>query len=166
MTTRCGTQRKAQALYDLLEHQVIPEFYARNGDGIPTAWVARMRKSMATLTPQFSADRAVREYTEQHYLPAAKAYRERAANQGALGPRNCRMAARSRQRVGGECGLARSERRLARASIPSKWTSSSTASTRPLSAWSCTPMVRRPNAMRCSESVRTPTVRRCRLRDG
>ena len=76
---------EAEALYDLLEREVIPEFYRRNGGGIPTAWVARMRKSMATLTPQFSADRAVREYTENHYLPAAAAYCERAANKGDLG---------------------------------------------------------------------------------
>jgi glycogen phosphorylase len=44
-----------------------------------------MRESMARLTPRFSADRAVREYTEQHYLPAAAAYRERAADKGAVG---------------------------------------------------------------------------------
>jgi len=44
-----------------------------------------MRESMARLTPQFSASRAVREYTEQHYLPAAASYRERAANKGAVG---------------------------------------------------------------------------------
>jgi len=76
---------EAEALYDLLEQEVIPEFYARDKDGIPTAWVKRMRESMARLTPQFSADRAVREYTEQHYLPAAVAFRERAANKGAVG---------------------------------------------------------------------------------
>ena len=76
---------EAEALYDLLEREVIPEFYARDGQGIPTAWVARMRKSMASLTPRFSANRAVREYTEQHYLPAAAAYRERAADKGAVG---------------------------------------------------------------------------------
>jgi starch phosphorylase len=76
---------EAAALYDLLEREVIPEFYARDGEGIPTAWVARMRNSMASLTPRFSAERTVREYTEQHYLPAAAAYRERAANKGALG---------------------------------------------------------------------------------
>ena len=40
---------------------------------------------MARLTPRFSASRTVREYTEQHYLPAAAAYRERAANKGAVG---------------------------------------------------------------------------------
>ncbi|MGB7758615.1 MAG: alpha-glucan family phosphorylase [Bryobacteraceae bacterium] len=76
---------EAGALYDLLEREVIPEFYARDGQGVPTAWVARMRKSMASLTPRFSAGRAVREYTEQHYLPAAAAYRERAADKGAAG---------------------------------------------------------------------------------
>ena len=75
----------AEALYDLLEREVIPEFYTRDAQGIPTAWVARMRESMAQLTPRFSTNRAVCEYTEQHYLPAAAAYRERAANQGAVG---------------------------------------------------------------------------------
>ena len=61
---------EAETLYELLEHEVVPEFYTRNEKGIPTAWVKRMRESMARLTPRFSADRAVREYTEQHYLPA------------------------------------------------------------------------------------------------
>jgi starch phosphorylase len=76
---------EADALYDLLEREVIPEFYTRNESGIPIAWVRRMRESMGQLTPRFSASRAVREYTEQHYLPAAAAYHERAANQGAMG---------------------------------------------------------------------------------
>ena len=76
---------EANTLYDLLEREVVPEFYTRDESGIPTAWVKRMRESMARLTPQFSADRAVREYTEQHYLPAAAAYHERAANKGAVG---------------------------------------------------------------------------------
>ncbi len=76
---------EANALYDLLEREVIPEFYARDEHGIPTAWVKRMRESMARLTPRFSANRTVREYTEQHYLPAAAAYRTRAADNGAVG---------------------------------------------------------------------------------
>ena len=76
---------EAEALYDLLEREVIPEFYSRDEQGIPRAWVARMRESMARLTPRFSTNRAVREYTEQHYLPAASAYRERAADKGAVG---------------------------------------------------------------------------------
>ena len=76
---------EADALYDLLEREVIPEFYTRDEGGTPTAWVKRMRESMAQLTPRFSANRTVREYTEQHYLPAAAAYRERAADKGAVG---------------------------------------------------------------------------------
>jgi starch phosphorylase len=76
---------EAAALYDLLEREVIPEFYTRDKKGIPTAWVARMRESMARLTPQFSANRTVREYTEQYYIPAAAAYRQRVADKGAMG---------------------------------------------------------------------------------
>ncbi|HXN45513.1 MAG TPA: alpha-glucan family phosphorylase [Bryobacteraceae bacterium] len=70
---------EAEELYSRLESEVIPEFYNRNEAGIPTAWIARMRESMARLTPQFSANRTVRQYVEEHYLPAATAYRERSA---------------------------------------------------------------------------------------
>ena len=75
---------EAVALYERLEREVVPEFYARGKDGIPTAWIARMRESMARLTPRFSAHRAVREYTEKHYLPAAAAYQSRSDNKGAI----------------------------------------------------------------------------------
>jgi glycogen phosphorylase len=74
---------EAEALYERLEQEVIPEFYTRNESGIPVAWVARIRESMTRLTPRFSASRTVRNYTEQHYLPAAGAYRVRAASNGA-----------------------------------------------------------------------------------
>src|SRR6266850_2041651 len=76
---------EANALYTLLEQQVIPEFYDRDKSGIPAAWVKRVRESMAELTPRFSADRTVREYTEQQYLPAAAAYQARAADNGSMG---------------------------------------------------------------------------------
>jgi starch phosphorylase len=76
---------EAEALYGLLEREVIPEFYTRDKDGIPVAWVARMRESMARLTPRFSANRAVFEYAEKHYIPAAAAYRVRAGDKGAVG---------------------------------------------------------------------------------
>uniref|UniRef100_E6QU05 Glycogen phosphorylase n=1 Tax=mine drainage metagenome TaxID=410659 RepID=E6QU05_9ZZZZ len=76
---------EAEALYDLLEHEVIPEFYLRDEQGIPGAWVNRIRESMAQLTPRFSTNRSVSEYTERYYLPAASAYLIRAANQGAMG---------------------------------------------------------------------------------
>jgi starch phosphorylase len=76
---------EADALYTAVEHEVAPAFYTRDAQGIPPAWVAKMRESMARLTPQFSANRTVREYLDQHYLPAAAAYRRRAADGGTLG---------------------------------------------------------------------------------
>jgi starch phosphorylase len=78
---------EAEALYDLLEKEVIPEFYTRNANGVPVRWIERMRKSMATLTPQFSANRTVREYTERYYLPAAVNYLKRMSDKGAAGAR-------------------------------------------------------------------------------
>src|SRR5439155_7947547 len=63
---------EAEALYALLESEIVPEFYTRD-KGIPKRWVARMRESMARLTPFFSANRTVREYAEGRYLPAAAA---------------------------------------------------------------------------------------------
>jgi starch phosphorylase len=74
---------EANILYDILEKEVIPAFYNRDKDGIPQEWVAKMQASMARLTPQFSANRAVREYTEHYYLPAVKMYQERIANREA-----------------------------------------------------------------------------------
>ena len=74
----------ANTLFSLLEQEIVPAFYRRDEHGIPSAWIAKMRESMARLTPVFSANRAVREYTQNHYLPAAKMYRERTERDGAL----------------------------------------------------------------------------------
>jgi starch phosphorylase len=76
---------EAEALYGLLEREIVPEFYSRDEDGIPRGWVARMRESMARLTPVFSTNRVVRQYTDEHYVSAASAFKDRAKNQGALG---------------------------------------------------------------------------------
>jgi starch phosphorylase len=76
---------EAETLYALLENEVIPEFYERTPEGMPVKWLHRIRESMALLTSQFSANRAIREYTEGHYLPAASNYTERAANDSKLG---------------------------------------------------------------------------------
>ncbi len=75
---------EAGALYTILEEEVLPAFYTRDQNRLPAGWVARMRESMARLTPRFSANRTVREYTETYYLPGAAAYRERARDRGAL----------------------------------------------------------------------------------
>jgi starch phosphorylase len=76
---------EAEQLYGLLECEVTPEFYSRDEQGIPRDWVARMRNSMTRLTPRFSTNRAVCEYVEQNYLPAAAAYLARAADRGRTG---------------------------------------------------------------------------------
>jgi starch phosphorylase len=77
--------KEAETLYTLLEDEVIPEFYERDKSGMPSRWLGRIRESMARLTPEFSATRAIREYADSHYLPAASRYRDRAADDGALG---------------------------------------------------------------------------------
>jgi len=76
---------EAEALYALLEREVVPAFYTRDARGIPQAWIAKMRPSMARLTPQFSTNRVVREYTDTYYVPAAASYRARSADKAALG---------------------------------------------------------------------------------
>jgi len=76
---------EAEALYALLEREVVPAFYTRDARGIPHAWIAKMRASMARLTPKFSTNRVVREYTDTYYVPAAASYRARSADKAALG---------------------------------------------------------------------------------
>ncbi len=76
---------EAEDLYTVLEREVIPEFYTRDELGISRGWVARIRESMARLTPAFSSNRAVRQYTEEHYLPGAAAFLERAKNRDSVG---------------------------------------------------------------------------------
>jgi starch phosphorylase len=66
---------EASSMYDLLEHQIAPRFYERDGDGIPVKWVADMRHTLATLSPELSADRMVRQYVSGFYVPAAAAER-------------------------------------------------------------------------------------------
>jgi starch phosphorylase len=69
--------REAEELYSLLENEIVPCFYERDGKGIPHAWVSRMRASMAELTPQFSTNRMLREYVDRLYLASAENYRRR-----------------------------------------------------------------------------------------
>ena len=57
----------AAALYYTLESQIIPTFYNRGEDGLPHEWISMMKNAIATLTPQFSSDRMVRDYLEQIY---------------------------------------------------------------------------------------------------
>ncbi len=68
---------EALQLYDLLERAIVPCFYQRDERGMPRAWIARIRASMANYTSRFSSNRMAREYMEQYYAPLAANYRAR-----------------------------------------------------------------------------------------
>jgi len=70
-----GDDIESRILLNLLEEQVVPEFYSRGPDGLPRRWIARMKHSMKGLTSFFSTDRMVLEYAEKLYLPATLAGR-------------------------------------------------------------------------------------------
>jgi glycogen phosphorylase len=74
--------REAARLYEVLERDVVPEFYDRDADGVPRRWLQRVRASMSQLTPRFSSDRMLKEYVERAYLPAAEAFHRRVADDG------------------------------------------------------------------------------------
>src|SRR5262249_45452408 len=61
---------EAQALYNLLEQDVVPMFYERSRDGLPREWIARVKTSIRKLAPFFNTTRMVMEYTEKYYIPA------------------------------------------------------------------------------------------------
>jgi glycogen phosphorylase len=81
--------RDAERLYRLLEEEVVPEFYARDGQGVPRGWVRRMRASMSLLAPRFSSNRMLLEYLEYFYRPATRAFRRRSEDQGRLARALC-----------------------------------------------------------------------------
>jgi starch phosphorylase len=64
-------------IFDLLEREIVPLFYERDAQGLPRGWIAKMRASMAELTPVYSANRAVREYTDRYYDAGAAAFVKR-----------------------------------------------------------------------------------------
>ncbi|MBP6382926.1 MAG: alpha-glucan family phosphorylase [Pseudomonadales bacterium] len=59
--------RDARTLFDLIEHEVLPLFHERDGEGVPQRWVAMLRRSLQTNGPRFCATRMVREYAERIY---------------------------------------------------------------------------------------------------
>jgi starch phosphorylase len=72
--------RDAEELYTLLERAVVPEFFDRDGDGVPRRWTARMRASMTRLAPRFGGSRMAGDYVARFYRPAAIAARARLAD--------------------------------------------------------------------------------------
>src|ERR1017187_4389349 len=66
----------ASSLYQLLENQIIPLYYAKPDGKLPLAWLQLMRESIRTVTPVFNTHRMVKEYTERLYIPAAKSHED------------------------------------------------------------------------------------------
>jgi len=69
--------RDAASLYETLEEKIVPEFYDRDAEGLPRAWLNRIRDSMGKLTSEFGGARMMRDYVERAYVPLAKAVRIR-----------------------------------------------------------------------------------------
>ena len=58
----------SESLYTILETEVVPVYYAKDENGLPGEWIRRMKNSLASLSPQFSSDRMVKDYIEKIYL--------------------------------------------------------------------------------------------------
>jgi len=69
-TEAAQDEADAEALYAVLEDQVLPAYYERDEAGLPQRWIALMRESIAELGPRFGTARMVAEYVERLYLPA------------------------------------------------------------------------------------------------
>ncbi|MBN1804090.1 MAG: alpha-glucan family phosphorylase [Sedimentisphaerales bacterium] len=67
---------ESQAIYDILENEVIPLFYTRSSDKLPRAWISRVKNSIRFIAPQFNTHRMVAEYTQKFYNPAMAKYKQ------------------------------------------------------------------------------------------
>ncbi|MFW6161197.1 MAG: alpha-glucan family phosphorylase [Planctomycetota bacterium] len=86
---------ESQALYDILEKEVVPTFYQRGSDGLPRKWIQKMKASMRTVCPEFNTHRMVQEYTERFYVPGIRKGRKLLAS----GLANARSLATWKQRL-------------------------------------------------------------------
>ena len=71
--------RDGEALIKVLREEVIPLYYDRDSDGLPRNWIARMKRAIRTLGWRFSADRMVKDYVQQAYIPARRWHEQRRA---------------------------------------------------------------------------------------
>lgn len=73
---------ESQELYDMLEYEVIPQFYNRDKNNIPLDWMKKVKAAIKTISPYFSTERMVKEYATNYYLPAYFRYLEMILNNG------------------------------------------------------------------------------------
>ncbi len=72
---RVRDQWESNALYDILEHEIAAKFYDRDDRGLPVEWMQMVRDSISKVGPQVSAERMVRDYVTELYLPAGRSGR-------------------------------------------------------------------------------------------
>jgi glycogen phosphorylase len=87
---------ESRAIYDLLEQEIVPQFYTRSSDGLPRGWLKVMKQSIGTVCPVFNTNRMVQEYIEKCYWPSAQRYEALAADR----LRRAQELAQWRRRVG------------------------------------------------------------------
>ncbi|PID81938.1 alpha-glucan phosphorylase [bacterium DOLZORAL124_64_63] len=63
-------EMESNAIYDLLENEIVPTFYDRGTDDVPREWTRIMKNSMRTVSAEFNTNRMVEEYTQRFYIPA------------------------------------------------------------------------------------------------
>ncbi len=69
--TNYQDQVESQALYNMLENEVVPLFYTRSADNLPRAWIHRVKNSIRWIAPRFNTHRMLAQYTRRFYNPAA-----------------------------------------------------------------------------------------------
>ena len=79
-----GDAVEAEALYDLLEKEVVPLFYARGTHDLPRGWIGRMKNAMREIAPVFNTNRMVQSYAETLYFAAADRFLALSADDGAI----------------------------------------------------------------------------------
>ncbi len=98
---------EAQAMYNMLEKDIIPTFYTRGRDGLPREWIARIKASMRKLAPFFNTYRMVREYTEEYYIPSHTRFTGLILPDMARGKAYARLAEENAQQLGQSISIER-----------------------------------------------------------
>lgn len=93
--------QQGQYLLDILERELVPQFYERDAAGIPRGWVAKIRASLSRLTPRFSANRMLQEYLDRLYRPGAEELNARVDRDAQLAKDLCAWEKRLRRHWGG-----------------------------------------------------------------
>ncbi|MDR0485139.1 MAG: alpha-glucan family phosphorylase, partial [Elusimicrobiota bacterium] len=70
----------SRSIYEMLEREIIPLYFARNSNGLPRGWINKMKSSMRSLTPAFNTNRMVEEYVRKFYIPSALKHKKMAEN--------------------------------------------------------------------------------------